>query len=91
MSNVKLIKFKTGEEIISEIGEERIPGFIRLIQPAYAIVKESTVYLQPFLALAKNRKAIDVPIETVMCQVDPVNEVLNKYNSVFGSGIVVPN
>jgi hypothetical protein len=48
------------------------------------------VLMAPFNPLS-NDKTVHINREHVLCQYAPVTEVVNKYNSMFGSGIILPN
>lgn len=48
------------------------------------------VLMAPFNPLS-SEKTVIIPRHHVLCQYSPVTEVVNKYNSMFGSGIILPN
>lgn len=48
------------------------------------------VHMAPFVPLAADKHII-INLNNVLCQYAPVNEVLNKYNTMFGSGLIIPN
>lgn len=48
------------------------------------------VLMAPFNPLS-SEKTVVINRQHVLCQYAPVTEVVNKYNSMFGSGIILPN
>lgn len=48
------------------------------------------VLMAPFNPLSSD-KIVLINKEHILCQYTPVTEVVNKYNSMFGSGIILPN
>jgi hypothetical protein len=48
------------------------------------------VLMAPFNPLSSD-KTVVLGRHHVLCQYSPVTEVVNKYNSMFGSGIILPN
>ena len=48
------------------------------------------VGLSPFMPYTKTTDGVDLKHSYVGFIVDPVNELTNEYNQVFGSGLVLP-
>lgn len=48
------------------------------------------VLMAPFNPLSSD-KTVLITRDHVLCQYEPVTEVINKYNTMFGSGIILPN
>lgn len=48
------------------------------------------VLMAPFNPLS-SEKIVCINRDHVLCQYEPVTEVVNKYNTMFGSGIILPN
>lgn len=86
----------TGEEILGEITSES--------NYTYTIIKNPTIvsagrnpstgnidiHMGPWLPLS-SEKSIKIASTVIICQYPPVTELINKYNTLFGSGIIVPN
>ena len=91
MADINLIKFMSGEEIICEIvsagdGAKVIKNGVTLV---YHQTKEGTVSVgfSPYMPYSDGTIAImDSSIQSVT-QVK--KELLNEYNRIYGSGIVV--
>lgn len=47
------------------------------------------VLMAPFNPLS-SEKAVVLNKSHVLCQYEPVGEVINKYNTMFGSGLILP-
>ena len=85
--NVKIVKFISGEELIGEWDEET--NVIK--NPVVMIpVSKEQIAFQPWLPYAEDKdyKLKDSSINIVAT---PSATLLNEYNRVFGSGIVVPD
>ena len=84
--NVKIVKFVSGEEIIGEWFEET-----NLIKnPVVMIpVDKNKIAFQPWLPYAEDKeyKLKEAQIHVVA---NPSATIVNEYNRMFGSGIVVP-
>jgi hypothetical protein len=91
MSEIKIVRLQTGEEIIAKCKENKDSVVLKkmaIIIPA----GQGRIGLSPFLPYC------DIPDEGmtfnkkhVMFIVDPVSEFINEYNTAFGSGLVVPD
>ena len=85
--NVKIVKFVSGEEIIGEWDEET--SLIK--NPVVMIpVDKNKIAFQPWLPYAEDKeyKLKEAQIHVVA---NPSSTIVNEYNRMFGSGIVVPN
>ena len=84
--NVKIVKFVSGEEIIGEWDEET--SLIK--NPVVMIpVDKNKIAFQPWLPYAEDKeyKLKEAQIHVVA---NPSSTIVNEYNRMFGSGIVVP-
>ena len=85
----------TGEEILGEV-ESLTNNECKILNPTQIAVAPNPktgnvdVHMAPFAPLAAD-KHIVVNLNAVLCQYSPVTEVLNKYNTMFGSGLIIPN
>jgi hypothetical protein len=91
MADIRLIKFSSGEEIIAEIvseGQEAdvIKNGVTLV---YHQTKEGSVSVgfSPFMPYSTGD--ISLKKATVTATATVKQELLNEYNRIYGSGIVV--
>ena len=91
MSEIKLIRLTSGEELIAKTEQVDNESYI-IKKPAILIPagKDQLAFGQ-WLPYANIDDGVEIPSEFVMFVVDPVEELMNQYNSSFGSGIVVPS
>lgn len=89
---IKLITFKTNHTMMADIdhGDE----FITIKNPVQVVMQPTKegpmVSFIPFLEYAKEFKTgITISRDDVLCITDPVVELENQYNQVFGSGIQI--
>jgi|TARA_R110000782_G_C14694916_1_gene401496 hypothetical protein len=91
MADIKILTFKTNQTIIAQIEEKGDKYQIKKPVQLYSEMQKdgsSSVGFAPFLEFsAEFATGIDIPAESVLCLTTPVKEVLNQYNTVFGSGI----
>lgn len=88
MSEVRIIKLITGEELVSEI-ESRNGSTLTLKNPMRIIATRDGLGMAPYSVLSKDT-SFNINGDHVTCISNPEEEVLNGYNSKFGSGIVIP-
>jgi len=93
--NLKLMRLKSGEDIVVELldGKES-QQHITVKNPAMLVpVGDGKTNLQmglmPWMPFSEARE-FDLPREWVLLTTEPAQEIVNNYNQVFGSGIVVP-
>ena len=90
-----MIRMITGEELlgkrISETDEcIELENLVVVHQaPSQNNSDAATIYLYPYAQLA-NSKKFSIRKSAMVCVYEPIVELLNKYNSVFGSGIILP-
>jgi len=93
MNNVMGIRLISGEEIIAKV--ENIDGKrLRLIKPSiFAMAQGSDgrpqAGLADYIPLA-DKKEIIVDVNHILFEFEPKAEIYNAYNSLFGSGLVIP-
>lgn len=90
---IKLVTFKTNQTLLAEI-DCTSEKEISLKEPVQVIVqptKEGTVMgFAPFLEFASEFKTgIKISMDNVLCLTEPVRELENQYNKVFGVGIEI--
>lgn len=96
--NVKIIKLLNGEELISEVIEtEEVTDHIKLKNPATIRVQQTApgqfqIGLGPFMPTAeeeRNDRVIELNRIAVVATANPKRDILNEYNKIFGSNIVL--
>ena len=87
---VKIVRLVSGEEIICQCSIE--DDNHELKKPAILIpTGKGTLGLMPWLGYADLEKnTISIPSKFVVFAVAPQVELLNEYNTAFGSGLFVP-
>lgn len=90
-TNIRLYKLTSGEEILAEIKEDHsdhiiIGDSVTLIYRQQEQGKMS-VGFAPHMPYAKGD--ITLNKNTIAASSDPVDDLKNEYNRIFGSGIVV--
>ena len=91
---VKLLRLKSGEDIISDIVSENSEN-IKIKNPAMVMPlsdgrgNQVQVGLAPWMPFSES-KEFELPRDWVLLLTEPASDIVNNYNQVFGSGIVVP-
>ena len=92
---VKLFRLKSGEDIIAEHVQGKIGQNITIENPAMLMPmsdgrgNQVQVGLAPWMPFSAEKR-FDVPGDWVLLLTEPAPDIVNNYNQVFGSGIVVP-
>ncbi len=85
--NIKIVKLFNGEELIGEYDEKT--NVIK--NPVVMIpVNKEPIAFQPWLPYAED-KEYQLKETMIIITATPTSTILNEYNRVFGSGIVVPS
>lgn len=92
MANLRIIKLITGEEIVGDI--EIKDASVRIENPcvigiAMAPNGKATLQMQPMLIFSE-QKVVELQLSHVIYNVSVAQEIQNKYNEIYGSGIVMP-
>jgi hypothetical protein len=93
MANIKYIRLISGEELVSEIlsqpgmshHELKNPCMIGLVMTPSG---QPSLNMQPYLMFSSD-KVIKIKDEHVLFMAEVDIKLLNKYNEIFGSGIVI--
>jgi len=89
MTNIKIVRISTGEELIADVKEA--DGKIVLTDVAILIpTQQNQLGLAPFMAYSDASKGFDINTSMVMFMVDPVQDLQNQYQQMF-SKIVTPS
>jgi hypothetical protein len=93
MANVKYIRLISGEELVSEVTSTEGSAKIELKNPCMIGVSmgaagQPSLSMQPYLMFTSD-KSIQIKDEHIMFVANVDIKLLNKYNEIFGSGIVI--
>ena len=92
---VKLLRLKSGEDIVAEHIQGKIGQDITIENPAMLMPmgdargKQVQVGLAPWMPFSSENR-FDLPGDWVLLLTEPAPDIVNNYNQIFGSGIVVP-
>ena len=92
---VKLLRLKSGEDIVAEHVQGKIGQNITIENPAMLMPmsdgrgQQVQVGLAPWMPFSAEKR-FDIPGDWVLLMTEPAQDIVNNYNQVFGSGIVVP-
>jgi|TARA_R100000458_G_scaffold59854_1_gene72229 hypothetical protein len=89
MSEVKIIRLTSGEELIAKV--EETDTHVKLNKPAILIPagKDQLAFGQ-WLPYANLKEGIEISKKYVVFNVSPIDEMASQYEEAFGSGLVVP-
>ena len=83
MSDIKIVRLATGEELICEVtGGPETYTFkdVAILIPT----QQNSLGLAPFMAYSEAPKGMTVAAHFVMFMVDPVADLKNQYQNMFG-------
>jgi hypothetical protein len=95
---IKLITLKTNHTLLGEVTESSKESFVTIKQPVQVVSippraanDSGSIAFSPFLEYAKEfKEGFKINPVDILVVSTPVEELENQYNSIFGSGIVVP-
>jgi len=96
MMNVKLLRLKSGEDIIADVTLVDTEDTIKVENPAMLMPtgQQQGGHMQmgfgPWAPFSDD-KTFEIPRDWLVYISTPNKDLLNQYNSMFGSGIVVPD
>ena len=88
MSDIRLVKLKSGEEIIGDVTV--ISNDVIISSPCQLMPTDQGIGFAPWPPFSKNDN-VTVKMDWVICIADPVDADRDAWNSKFGSGIILPN
>ena len=93
MANLRILKLSTGEEIVGDIVEENADKY-RMENPCVLAIGmnqagKAALQMQPLLIFSE-QKVVEFNPNHVIYNVSVAQEIKNKYNERYGSGIVLP-
>ena len=92
---VKLLRLKSGEDIVAEHIQGKLGQDITIENPAMLMPigdgrgNQVQVGLAPWMPFSAEKR-FDIPSDWILLLTEPAPDIVNNYNQVFGSGIVVP-
>ena len=89
MSEIKIVRLATGEELICELSGG--PDYFTLKDVAILIpTQENSLGLDPFMAYSEAPKGMTIASNFVMFSVDPVDGLKKQYQQMF-SKVITPD
>ena len=90
---VKLLRLKSGEDIVTDVKNENVE-YTTINVPAMLVPmggegQQMQMALAPWLPLSDD-KEFEIPTDWILVTSEPAQDIVNNYNQMFGSGIVVP-
>ena len=95
MINVKLLRLKSGEDIIADVTLVDTEDTIKVENPAILMPMgdkggQMSMGFGPWAPFSDD-KEFEIPRDWIVFISTPGKDLINSYNQMFGSGIVVPN
>ena len=96
MMNVKLLRLKSGEDVIADVTLVDTEDTIKLENPAILMPMgdpkggQMQMGFGPWAPFS-DQKEFEIPRDWLVFISTPGKDLLNQYNQMFGSGIVVPD
>ena len=91
---ILVTRLLTGEEILGDV-DVVDSDTVRIENPTQiaAAPNQQTgsvdVHMAPFAPLAADKYLV-IRVNNILCQYEPIREIVNKYNKLFGSGLILP-
>ena len=96
MMNVKLLRLKSGEDVIADVTLVDTEATIKLENPAILMPMgdpkggQMQMGFGPWAPFS-DQKEFEIPRDWLVFISTPGKDLLNQYNQMFGSGLVVPD
>lgn len=93
---IKAFKLITGEDILGEVEAESETEFVLVNPVGIAVVRDKTgqpnIGFAPFPIHAEQKSGATIAIskKNVVYSYKPAEDFITNYDSIFGSGIIVP-
>ena len=88
MSDIRLVKLKSGEEIIGDVTV--LDDNVIISSPCQLMPTDHGIGFTPWPPFAKHDN-VTVKKDWTICITDPVDAARDAWSSKFGSGIILPN
>ena len=94
MANLRILKLTTGEEIVGDLVEVEGREIYRVENPCVLGIAmgpngKASLQMQPLLIFSQ-QKVVEFNPNHIIYNVTVAQEIKNKYNEIYGSGIVLP-
>jgi predicted metallo-beta-lactamase superfamily hydrolase len=90
MSDVKLIYLRYGEQIVGDVTYDLNGETITVNNPLSVVhMPEQKLGFIPYLQLTQEKDAV-FKMSDIRHTFDPNQDIVNHWNSLFGSGIITP-
>ena len=88
MSEIKIVRISTGEELLCTVSTCMREDHLNLTDVAILIPTEAnSLGLAPFMAYSDAKNGMDIPMSFVMFMVDPVDNLKAQYQTMFSKVI----
>jgi hypothetical protein len=93
--NIRIFKISTGEDVIAEVAVTD-EAYIKVKNPMVVMIRQDPNTGQmkagmiPFAPFSDS-DTVNIYAHAVVSSYDAAQDILNEYNRIFGSGIVVAN
>ena len=92
-NELRILKLSTGEEIVGNI-TERSGDLISIENPCVLGIGmgpngKASLQMQPMLIFSE-QKVVELQLNHVIYNISVAQEIQNRYNEIYGSGIVMP-
>lgn len=94
--NIVIVRLLSGEEVLCDLQDSETEGFVLLKHPTQIAsgpnpqTGQVDVHMAPLLGLAA-KKEIKVAADKIMFAYEPVEDIKDKFDQLFGSGLVKPS
>jgi|TARA_Y100000310_G_scaffold54174_1_gene49705 hypothetical protein len=88
MSDIKLVKLKSGEELIGDVTV--VGDTVSITSPCQLMPTQDGLGFAPWPSLSKHGP-VSIAKDWVICITEPIDPAREGWSSKFGSGIVLPN
>lgn len=84
MSDIKIVRLSTGEELICEVSTLESNEYTFKDVAILIPTQQNSLGLAPFMAYSDVEKGMKIEKRFVMFMVDPVENLVNQYKNMFG-------
>ena len=88
MSDIKLVKLKSGEELIGDVTV--VGDSVSITSPCQLMPTQEGLGFSPWPTLSKHGP-VTISRDWVICITEAIDAASQAWSSKFGSGIVLPN
>lgn len=91
MSDIKIVRLSTGEELICEVHSVEGRLDLKTLKDIAILIptQQNSLGLAPFMAYSNAPKGMTVATNFIMFMVDPVEDLKKQYQSMF-SKVITP-